>query len=181
MQAYPQRLYHNTPGWVKDGALFHIRIRTASDPALALTEPNLATGLLAKAARHHELGMWWCELFLLMPDHLHALLVFPREPGMSETIRGWKRLMARSFGIRWQENYFDHRIRNDEEAAEKWKYILLNPIVKNLCAIEDDWPWWWSCLDVSYLKWRPAASALLVERVAPNPLVWPGGKENSDH
>jgi putative transposase len=108
----------------------------------SLTAPALALELLTAARRYHRLGRWWCELFLLMPDHLHALIVFPRESGMSLTLRDWKRGTALFQDVHWQENYFDHRIRNEEEAREKWDYIRRNPVVKGLCAREDDWPWW---------------------------------------
>ena len=95
-------------------------------------------------ADYHAAGRWWCDLFLLMPDHVHALLAFPHEPGMSVVIRNWKRGAARLQGVRWQENYFDHRIRTKAEAQEKWRYIRRNPVVKGLCVREEDWPHWWA-------------------------------------
>ncbi len=138
MREYPQRLHHNTPGWVKDGALFHIRIR--ADPAQSppLTDSVLARELLAAARRYHELGHWWCELFLLMPDHAHALLAFPPTPGMSATIRDWKRGTARFQKVQWQGGYFDHRSRSVQAGQESWLYLRRNPVVKGLCATEDD-------------------------------------------
>lgn len=141
---YPQHLHHATPYWVKDGELFHVRIRTDSSQRFPLTEAGLSRHLLEAAQRYHELGHWWCELFLLMPDHIHALLRFPREPGMTTMLSNWKRGTARFQGVRWQDNFFDHRVRNKAEAAEKWQYIRLNPVVKHLCRGEDDWPHWWS-------------------------------------
>jgi len=79
-----------------------------------------------------------------MPDHLHALLAFPREPGMAATIREWKRGAARLQGVKWQENFFDHRIRSDKFRAETWHYIRRNPVAKGLCPDEDSWTYWWS-------------------------------------
>src|SRR6187402_2412640 len=136
MPDYPERLHHCTPPWVPKCALFHIRIRVAPDTAVPLTHPALSSALLAAAERYHNLGHWWCELFLLMPDHLHALLRFPREIRMAETIRQWKRGSARFQHVRWQENFFDHRLRNEKEAQEKGHYIRLNPVVMGLCASE---------------------------------------------
>jgi REP element-mobilizing transposase RayT len=111
-----------------------------------LIAPELAVELLAAAKRYHDLGHWWCELFLLMPDHLHAILAFPTSPGMSHVIRQWTRGTARFQRVRWQDGYFDHRLRNDHEYAEKWSYILRNPIAKSLCTSENEWPWRWSGL-----------------------------------
>jgi putative transposase len=144
--AYPGRLHHTIPTWVKDGALFHIRIRAAPEQRSVFTESSLARELLIAARRYNELGRWWCNLMLVMPDHVHALLAFPPEPGMSTTIRNWKRGTARFEGVQWQANYFDHRIRNNSEANETWSYIRRNPVVESLCLTEDDWPHWWSAL-----------------------------------
>jgi len=103
----------------------------------------MAGNLLRTARYYHEIGRWWCDLFLVMPDHLHALLAFPREPGMSTTILNWKRYATRFLGASWQENYFDHRMRTEKEASEKWWYIRNNPVAKELCENINDWPWWW--------------------------------------
>jgi putative transposase len=145
MRAYPGRLYHNTPGWVRDGARFHVRLR-AGQAQSSLIEPGLGRLLLDAARRYHDLGHWWCELFLLMPDHAHAILSFPAEPGMTVTIRNWKRGTKRFQEVEWQEGFFDHRLRTQEEANEKWHYIRRNPAAKNLCDTDDAWPWWWSAI-----------------------------------
>jgi REP element-mobilizing transposase RayT len=124
--------------------MFHIRIRTDACQIFPLTTPARATDLLNSVRLYHATGRWWCELFLLMPDHLHALLAFPREPGMAATIREWKRGAARLQGVKWQENFFDHRIRSDKFSAETWHYIRRNPVAKGLCPDEDSWTYWWS-------------------------------------
>ena len=143
---YPLRLHHKTPGWVDDGSLFHIRIRVADEQSVPVTDPAISSKLLASARDYHGSGRWWCELFLLMPDHLHAIIAFPREPGMPVVIRNWKRAAARLQSVRWQENFFDHRLRHLGEGREKWLYIRRNPVVKGLCPVEEDWPYWWSSL-----------------------------------
>ena len=144
MPDFPGRLYHLTPGWVKDGALFHIRIRVADDQVVSLTDPMLGPALLGAAQQYHCTGRWWCELVLLMPDHLHALIACPREPGLAKTMRNWKRATARLHRVSWQENFYDHRIRNAKEGNEEWHYIRRNPVAKGLCAAEENWPHWWS-------------------------------------
>jgi putative transposase len=143
MSEYPGRLYHKTPGWVSEGVSFHIRIRAAPSQS-SLLDTALGPALLQAAQRYHESGTWWCELFLLMPDHAHAILAFPATPGMSETVRNWKRATSRFHHVQWQEGFFDHRLRSDSEARDKWDYIRRNPVVTKLCASEEDWPWWWS-------------------------------------
>lgn len=148
MQEYPGRLSHSVPRWVKCGAVFHIRIRIEPNSPLPLSNLRLAPALLDSALRYHEAGRWFCPLFLLMPDHLHALLAFPPDKKMSDVIGIWKGFQAKQHGIRWQNNYFDHRIRNDPELTEKAAYIRNNPVAKGLCTHEDEWPWVY-CGDLS--------------------------------
>ena len=76
-----------------------------------------------------------------MPDHLHALISFPREIKMSRVIGEWKAHHRRANELLWQENFFDHRLRNEAELFEKHRYILNNPVAKGLCPTADAWPW----------------------------------------
>ena len=82
--------------------------------------------------------------FLLMPDHVHAVLSFPRDKSMSDVIRDWKRFHKRTYRVMWQEGYFDHRLRPDERGTQfsaKLNYIRQNPVVAGLCARAEEWPW----------------------------------------
>jgi putative transposase len=146
MQEYPLRLRHETPGWVKSGSVFHVRVRAALPQTPLLTDPCLARALIAAAKRYHELDHWWCELFLVMPNHVHAMLAFRLDADMSVVVSNWKRGVARFQHVLWQSNYFDHRIRSAKESQATWWYIRRNPVAKNLCVAENDWPYWWSAL-----------------------------------
>jgi REP-associated tyrosine transposase len=83
--------------------------------------------------------------FMLMPDHIHAVLSFERDQSMSRVIGDWKRYQTVQHRIDWQEGYFDHRLRDDERGeqfAAKINYIRNNPVAAGLCARAEDWPWW---------------------------------------
>jgi REP element-mobilizing transposase RayT len=140
-QRHPGRLYHDTPGWVKAGAVFHLRGRCGQDNERHLTDPAVAPILLESVRHYHERGRWHARLFLLMPDHWHALLSFAVEERMSSIVGDWKRFQAGRSSIQWQDGYFDHRIRNEKELEEKSHYIRMNPVAKGLCARPEDWPW----------------------------------------
>jgi len=46
--------------------------------------------------------------------------------------------------VRWQEGYFDHRLRDDERGEQlsiKMDYIRANPVAAGLCTETEDWPW----------------------------------------
>ncbi len=146
MFRYPDRLAHQTPAWVESGSTYHIRISVDIECALPLTDPKIGPALLNSARHYHEHTRWNCRLFLLMSDHLHALLTFPYDKAMGTVVASWKRYQTKHLGVRWQGNYFDHRIRNPGELQEKATYIRLNPVRKNLCLTEEDWPWVLSCV-----------------------------------
>jgi putative transposase len=143
-RGFPQRLHHTVPHWVEPGALFHIRIALdRQKEQKALTDPALAQAILDSAKFYEAKMRWHITLFLLMPDHLHALLSFARDELMSEVIRDWKRFHARMNHVIWQEGYFDHRLRADERGTQfsaKMNYIRQNPVAAGLCAKAEDWP-----------------------------------------
>jgi putative transposase len=85
---FPERLHHWVPYWVEPGALFHIRIRLDREKQQrTLIDPSLGLVLLDSAKFYERNMRWHITLFLLMPDHLHAVLSFPRDKSMSEVIR----------------------------------------------------------------------------------------------
>ncbi len=77
---------------------------------------------------------------LLMPDHLHAILAVPVDPGLKTTISRWKGYVAKTLGIQWQQDFFDHRLRDHWQLGEKTSYILNNPVRRGLCQVGTEWP-----------------------------------------
>lgn len=142
---FPRRLHHDVPPWVEDGALFHIRISLdRKQPQRSLTDLPLATLILDSAKVYAKNERWHITLFVLMPDHLHALLSFPKRESMSSVISDWKRFHARNNHVVWQDGYFDHRLRDDERGEQlemKIDYIRRNPVAGGLCDRPEDWPW----------------------------------------
>jgi len=142
---FPRRLHHEVPPWVEDGALFHVRIALDRGRNQSpLIDPRLAKAILDSANLYQQNERWHITLLLLMPDHLHALLSFPRDESMSSVLGDWKRFHARNNGVVWQEGYFDHRLRDDERGEQlsmKVDYIQQNPVAAGLCATAKDWPW----------------------------------------
>ncbi len=135
-------LPHETPPWARAGDLYFITIACDQRGTSPLIEPPATAEALLEAAAHYQhSGRWFARLFLLMPDHLHALLAFPSSESMAAAIRDWKRYTARIHGIAWQRDFFDHRLRSDESWEAKARYIRENPVRKGLVANADDWPW----------------------------------------
>ena len=82
-----------------------------------------------------------------MPNHVHALL----EPlvALHKLMGGIKGVSARDANVKlgrtgkpfWQDESFDHWIRNAGQFARPKTYIEHNPVKARLCAKPEDWPW----------------------------------------
>lgn len=135
-------LPHEIPPWVRSGALYFFTLGTRTRGATTLTVTATAETLLNAAAHYHAIGRWHARLFLLMPDHLHALLAFPPHESMRAVWRDWKRFTARTAGVAWERDVFEHRLRNDGNVELKARYIRENPVRQGLVATAEEWPWY---------------------------------------
>ena len=64
----------------------------------------------------------------------------PPYHGMEYVIADLKRWLSTKYGIRFQRDFWDTRLRDDAHYAEKFRYICNNPVRKDLCATARDWP-----------------------------------------
>ena len=100
-----------------------------------------------------------CIGFVVMPDHVHAIIWFARPNSLSKFMQGWKR--KSSFRIRnwyrdneanyfdefgigdkfWQPKYFSFEIDNRDKMEEKLVYMHLNPVRSGLVERPGDWKW----------------------------------------
>lgn len=78
-----------------------------------------------------------------MPDHCHLLLTFANAELLVPTVANWKRYSARTAGIRWQRDFFEHRLRREESVADKLEYVLQNPVRAELVEQAERRPWVW--------------------------------------
>lgn len=123
-----------------EDSLFFITINCLAKGQDQLCLPDVAPRILDSARFYHEQFKWLCRLMLLMPDHLHAVLADPSEPGLKTTITRWKGDSSKTLVIRWQQDFFDHRLRDHWQVGEKTSYILQNPVRRGLCRDAAEWP-----------------------------------------
>jgi REP element-mobilizing transposase RayT len=90
-----QRLFHTTPPWVRQGEVFFITICCAQRELNQLAHPATFAVMTRALEQYVESRKLWAELFLAMPDHLHALLSFPPDERMEKVVRDWKRFVAK--------------------------------------------------------------------------------------
>ena len=93
--------------------------------------------------------------YCLMKNHIHIIMMPPGNgKTISEFIGAFKSIsyaMLKKSGIKysvWQERFYDHIIRRDEDFEDIVKYVLNNPVRKGIvqrwedykyCSLVDSW------------------------------------------
>ncbi|TAM82002.1 MAG: hypothetical protein EPN47_11270 [Acidobacteria bacterium] len=109
----------------------------------------------ARIARHVELaihrgerlGHYKLHAHVVMPNHVHALLA-PLVP-LARITKGIKGVSARDANAVlgrpgqpfWQDESFDHWVRDDSEFERIRAYIEWNPVAAGLAARPEEWLW----------------------------------------
>jgi len=138
-----KRLPHDRPVWVDAGAIYFITVACLARGRNQLCEAEVAARLFETVSFRQNRGQWYVHLLVLMPDHIHALISFPVNMSMREIVAEWKESAARRAGIKWQRDFFDHRLRGNESLIEKANYVRQNPVRKGLVECSEDWPYVW--------------------------------------
>lgn len=106
---------------------------------------RLAIGGLSECDR---LSLTETLAYVLMPDHLHWLLVL-RAGDLAAVARRMKSRGARAVnrarggeGALWQSGFHDHALRRDEDLPGVARYIVANPLRAGLVARIGDYPHW---------------------------------------
>jgi REP element-mobilizing transposase RayT len=137
-----KQLPHDIPPWVDPNKeVYFITINCQKRGINQLARTEIAEPLFETVRHRRDEFIWWPHLFLLMPDHLHALLSFPPSGKRFQVVLSkWKEWTAKQLAIHWQIDFFDHRLRRDESFREKADYILANPVRAGLVQGAEDWP-----------------------------------------
>ncbi|MGC2831204.1 MAG: transposase [Candidatus Acidiferrum sp.] len=112
-----------------------------------LLDPEFAEYAEYPILRGAELGRYELHAYVVMPNHVHVLLD-PHLPlaKISGVIKG---VAARDINARlgrsgkplWQDESFDHWIRNSAEFERIRQYIAWNPVRAHLVAQPQHWKW----------------------------------------
>jgi REP element-mobilizing transposase RayT len=133
------------------GKSFHFVDRAldaGSAGPLWLNDPRVAAYMVRALRRGaEELALFDLHAFVVMANHVHVLLT-PKVP-LARITRGLKRFTAaranqilRRTGMRfWQEESFDHWVRDETEFYRVMNYIERNPVKAGLVGKPEDWPW----------------------------------------
>ena len=81
--------------------------------------------------------------YVLMPDHLHWLLVLGEKRNISTVVGGVKSLSAHRIGHRiWQTGFHDHALRHEKDLKDIGRYVVANPLRAGLVKSLRDYPHW---------------------------------------
>jgi putative transposase len=110
----------------------------------------------------HEVLVEWdarCVGFVIMPEHVHAIVWFPQTGQLSRFMHEWKRRSSllirtwyrehapayfRDFGEGrrfWQPKYYAFEIYERSKLEEKLHYMHLNPVRRGQVDRAVDWKW----------------------------------------
>jgi REP element-mobilizing transposase RayT len=140
------RELHATPGhaFVAHDRILDVAVRGEC----WLKDPRIAE-MVARAIQagdtdrhYYELGAW-----VVMPNHVH-ILVLPKVqmPMLMRWMKGTTARRANQITSRtglpfWQDESYDHWVRNSRERNRIVRYIEANPVSAGLCKRVEDWPW----------------------------------------
>jgi putative transposase len=130
------------------------RALAAHDKALAadpngprwLEDPAIA-GIVANAIRHGADGRGFYELdaWVVMPNHVHVLILpYTPMPTITRwlkgsTARAANRLLGRTGYPFWQDESYDHYVRDQREFERIGNYIEFNPVSAGLAVSAELW------------------------------------------
>jgi REP element-mobilizing transposase RayT len=105
--------------------------------------------LVANAIKFFADARYSLHAWVVMPNHVHAVLTPREEQRLSDILHSWKsftskkaRALLKRNGQRfWQAESYDHRVRDDDERARIVNYVENNPVKARLCARPEEWEW----------------------------------------
>jgi putative transposase len=111
--------------------------------------PELVIAHLKQVGKKYLIKYWG---YVIMPEHVHLVLLPPDGVKLGLVIREFKSKMAREYfsarasginGLRifWQKRCYDHNCRSVETVREKIIYCHNNPVNRGLVAEPGEYKW----------------------------------------
>lgn len=145
--------------FVPGGTFFFTVVTYGRQPLFKNADSRSA--LREALARVSERRPFTLECMVLLPDHLHCIWSLPS--GDADFSTRWRKtkehftrtVRARGIeaapvssgqtgkGLRgfWQQRFWEHTIRDEEDFSRHADYIHYNPVKHGLAGCPHDWPW----------------------------------------
>jgi len=122
---------HRLPHWRGEGATYFVTWRVRKDGTDLAPEERDEVVL---ALQHFDGARARLHAFVVMNDHVHALVSPIESEPLEKLVHSWKSFsahqihaLAKRHGQVWQDEYFDRIVRDEAEFLEKSRYIVNNP------------------------------------------------------
>ena len=111
-----------------------------------LREPRIAE-LTEGALRYFDGQRYGLKAWVVMPNHVHVVVGVWQAP-LARLLKRWKVFAARKAnevlgrnGVFWEREYWDTRIRDEEQLRRAVRYVEANPVKTNLVREAKAWAW----------------------------------------
>lgn len=112
-------------------------------------DPRLASCVIDEIRRSTTDGTTESLAWVAMPDHVHWLFALTRGR-LSDVVGAMKSRSARAInaltgtqGRFWQDGFYDHRLRSNEDLQAQARYLVANPLRAGLAFRLRGYPFWW--------------------------------------
>ncbi|MDE3135701.1 MAG: transposase [Acidobacteriota bacterium] len=133
--------------------------RAASGPRW-LSDSRIAENIVQELRTgEHQASRYVLHAFAVMPNHVHVLLTPKADlAGITNqwkgaTARHANRILCRVGKPFWQDECFDHWVRNSAQFDRIHTHIEWNPVSARLVRLPEHWPW-----SSANPRWRQAAA-----------------------
>jgi putative transposase len=127
--------------FTQSGLVYHITTITKNQQPY-FQSFNTGRKVVQQMMRLDNYGFSKTLCYVLMPDHLRWLFILQKD-SLAALMQLLKGRSARAIGYPvWQENYYEHALRTDENIRHTARYIIANPLRKKLVANIGDYPLW---------------------------------------
>jgi len=102
-----------------------------------------ASLLLNTLVHYREQGKYLLHEFVIMPDHLHALLTPGDEISLERAmqfIKGGFSFRLKSRGPVWQASFSNHRVGDLKDYENHRDYVRMNPVRARLAERPEEYP-----------------------------------------
>jgi putative transposase len=134
------------PHWELAGSTYVVTFRVHKTLGQPLENHALAC-VVEEALWFSHGERYFLHAYVIMPDHVHLLLTPFAEWSLAKILKGIKGFTARQMnrclcrkGTFWQDESFDHLVRNEVDWLDKFTYIHYNPVKAGLANRPQDYP-----------------------------------------
>jgi len=127
--------------WAEYNRLFSERVQAWMDAgcgACVLRRPELSA-MVGSALMHFDGERYGLDAFVVMPNHVHAIVMPLPGHGLPAILHSWKSFTANGInralgqtGAFWMDENFDHAVRSQDQLEHFRRYIQDNPVKAGL-------------------------------------------------